>query len=226
MKKTKKYQEALKKIDKSKKYSIDEALTLLPELSLSKFAGSLEVEILLNLKEKQKKEIIKGSYTLPNQFGESVKILAFVDPANQTKAKDADVSGGEELIEKVEKGEVDYDVVVATPAMMPKIAKLGKTLGTKGLMPNPKNGTVTDDIEATIAKFKSGTKNFASKEGGKLTAIFAKSDMSAEKIKENFDALYKAVRPEMRNFGAEPIKSIKMKPTMGPAISVDPKSLD
>lgn len=220
MKRSKKYKQVAEKLEKRSEYSIDEAVMLMPEISLSKFAGSVELEILVNLKEKQKKETVRGSYTLPHAFGKGVKVLVFVDPSNKSKGKDADTVGGEELIEDIEKGKLEFDVVIATPAMMPKIARLGKTLGVKGLMPNPKSGTVTEDIDETVAKFKAGTKNYKMREGGKINLVIGKTDMKADDLVENYQAAMQVVLSELKRFGANPIKSIKLKPTMGKSLKI------
>jgi len=198
--KKEKYNEAKKKVAKKENFSLDEALTILPEVSMSKFIGSVSVEILLNLKEKQKKETIRGSYTLPNKFGKETKVLVFADPNNIKDAEDADIKGGEELIDDIQSGKLDFDIVIATPAMMPKIAKLGKFLGTKGLMPKMK-------------------------EAGKLTGLIGKVDMKADKLKENFEVFYSSVSAEISKLGPNVLKSIKLVPTMGPAITIDQNSI-
>jgi large subunit ribosomal protein L1 len=146
--------------------------------------------------------------------------LAFVDPANIKTAKSADISGGEELISKVEKGELDFDIVLATPSMMPKIAKLGKDLGRKGLMPNPKNGTVTTDMEKTIEKFKSGQRSYKLLQEGKFNLVIGKTDMKAEELIINYEAFMNSVKEITKKYGSSIIKSIRIKPTMGPALVV------
>lgn len=221
MKRSKKYLTVIKKLKPQQKYSLEEAVKLMPELSTSKFAGSVNVEIQLKLNEKQKKDTIRGSFSLPNRFGKDVKILVFSESGKSEDAKDADHFGGIDLIEKVEKGELDYDVVIATPEMMPKIARLGKILGTKGLMPNPKNGTITTNLKQTIAKFKSGMKNFKMKDGQKITAVIGKTDMASEKVLENFQAFFKAVNDEIKKYGPQVIKTVLLCPSMGPVVNVD-----
>ncbi|MEI7579166.1 MAG: 50S ribosomal protein L1 [bacterium] len=225
MKKSKKYQAVMKKLKKSKKYSSTEAFILLPQLSTSKFVGSAEIEILLSLKEKQKKDTIRGSYTLPVRFGKETKVLVFAEPANISKAEKADVKGGEDLIAEVMAGKIEYDVVISTPAMMPKIARLGKILGTKGLMPNPKNGTVSTDLEKTINNFKSGLSNFKMKDS-KITAVIGKTDMKPEDLEANFQAIYQAVVIEVQKFGPNTIKRVKLSPTMGPSIEIEVKNIE
>lgn len=220
MKRSKKYLTAVTKIDKNAQYSIEEALPLVKSTSTSKFPGSVEVEIQLSLNQKQKSESIRGNVAFPHSFGKEVKILAFADPANIKNAKSADISGGEELISKVESGEIEFDIVLATPAMMPKIAKLGKTLGRKGLMPNPKNGTVTTNMEDQIAKFKSGQKSYKIQQESKINCVVGKTDMEESKLLENYNAFFLSVSDITKKFGNNIIKSIKIKATMGPALNL------
>lgn len=220
MKRSKKYLAAKSKVESGKLYPLDEALTLVKETSLSKFPGSIEVEMLLKLGPKQKSESIRGNVSLPHNFGKEVKVLAFADPSNIKFAKSADISGGEELIEKVEKGEVEYDVVLATPAMMPKIAKLGKTLGRKGLMPNPKNQTVTTDLEKSIEKFKSGQRSFKLRQENKINFVIGKTDMSEADLKDNYEILLKTINETLKKLGTNLIGSVRMKAAMGPVIYI------
>lgn len=220
MKRSKKYLTAVTNIDKNVQYSIEDALPLVKSTSTSKFPGSVEVEIQLSLNQKQKSESIRGNVAFPHSFGKEVKILAFADPANIKNAKSADISGGEELISKVESGEIEFDIVLATPAMMPKIAKLGKTLGRKGLMPNPKNGTVTTNMEEQVAKFKSGQKSYKIQQESKINCVVGKTDMEETKLLENYNAFFLSVSDVTKKFGNNIIKSIGIKATMGPALNL------
>lgn len=219
MKRSKKYEAAQKLIDKSKTYNIDEAVKLLPQISTSKFAGSIDMEVKLNLKAKQQKEVVRGNYTLPHTFGKPTKVLAFADPTNLKDAQGADIAGGEELIDDVAEGKVEFDVVVATPAMMPKIAKLGKVLGRKGLMPSPKNGTVSADIKEAISKIKQGNNSYKSKDG-KINMIVGKTDMKEEELKANIVSALSSVKEETKKLGPDILGNVKVSPTMGPAINI------
>ncbi len=221
MKRSKKYQSVLSNIDKSKKYSPTDALNLMPKLSLTKFAGSISIQLFLNLNEKQKKDSIRGSYTLPNTFGKSLKVLAVVDKADLEKAKDADIVGGEELFKDIESGKLEFDLVLTTPMMMGKLAKLGKTLGSRGLMPNPKNGTISTNLSESIKKFKQGMKNFKSVNGAPITAVIGKSDMTSEQLQENLNAFVKAVSNETKKYSTTPIKRAILTTTMGPKVELD-----
>ncbi len=220
MKRSKNYLEKKGKTDRSGEFSPGEAMKLTIDSSISKFAGSVEVEVQLSLNQKQKSDSIRGTVQLPNQFGKVTKVLAIVDPANIKFAKSADISGGEELVKDIEDGKIDFDVVIATPAMMPKIARLGKTLGKKGLMPNPKNGTVTTDVEKAIEKFKSGQKSFKLMQESKINLVIGKTDMGAEKLEENFQAFMTVIRDITKKYGPSVLKSIRVKPTMGPSLLV------
>lgn len=220
MKRSKKYKKALEKLTADKSYTIDEAAKLLPELSTSNFPGTIELVFQLKLKEKQKNEMIRGSYNLPNTFGKQAIVLAFADKNNLPKAKDADIAGGEELIPDVESGKLKFDVVVATPEMMPKIAKLGRTLGTKGLMPSPKNGTVSADIDKVIARVKAGSRNFKMEKSGRITTVVGTTDMKPAQISENINTLVEIITQDIQRLGPDTIKYIKLSPTMGPSIQI------
>lgn len=221
MKRSKKYTAAAAKVEKSKKYSPEEAMSLMKDLSTSKFAGSVNILISLNLNEKQKRDSIRGAYTLPNNFGKTIKVMAIVDKSDADKAKDADVVGGEELFKDIEAGKMDCDVIITTPMMMGKLAKLGKILGSKGLMPNPKNGTITTDLAGTVAKFKQGMKNFKSVNGAPFAVVVGKTDMAPEKLVANFNSFMKAVFAEVKKYGANPVKQIIANPSMGPKVLID-----
>jgi large subunit ribosomal protein L1 len=225
MKRSKKYVTAAAKVESTKHYSLEEAMALMPQISTSKFAGSVTAMLYLNLNDKQKKDSIRGSYTLPNAFGKSVKVLVVADKSDAEKAKDADIFGGEELFKDIEAGKLIFDVILTTPAMMPKLARLGKTLGSKGLMPNPKNGTITTDLTATIAKFKSGMKSFKSINAAPISAVIGKTDMNSEKLVENFNSFFKAVMSEVKKYGNNPIKAVITTPTMGPKVNIDVNKL-
>jgi large subunit ribosomal protein L1 len=221
MKRSKKYTAAVAKVDKNKKYALEDAMALMPSISTTKFPGSVNVQLFLNLNDKQKKDSIRGSYTMPNAFGKTIKVLVIADKSDAEKAKDADIFGGEELFKDIEAGTLVFDVLITTPMMMPKIARLGKTLGSKGLMPSPKNGTISTDLSGTIAKFKQGMKNFKSVEAAPISAVVGKTDMEAAKLVENFNAFMKAVLSELKKYGANPVKAIMLSPTMGPKLNID-----
>ncbi len=218
MKRSKKYEAAVKKIDRKKKYTIEEAAKLMPEVSTSKFAGTVSLSVMLNLNDKQKKESIRGSYTLPNRFGKEIKVLLFADPSYKKTGSKADIVGGEELIKEVEGGKLVFDVVIAMPMMMAKIARLGKVLGSKGLMPNPKNGTVAADPDAAIERVKSGMTNFKMDDAGRIIMSVGKTDMGAEKLAANISEAIKVINAETKKLGVNMIGRTTLTPSMGPSV--------
>jgi large subunit ribosomal protein L1 len=204
---------------------LEEALKLLTKVSTSKFTGSVDIDILLNLKENKKNESIRGSVSLPHQLGETKQVIVFCEPevveiALKAGAVDA---GLEDLIEKVLENKVEYDIVLATPTVMPKIAKLGKVLGPKGLMPSPKNGTITTDIEKAVKSFKSGRINFRMTQGqNAIRAKVGKLDMPIENLKDNILEFVKAISTEVKGMTGTPfLRQLVLKPTMGPSLKVD-----
>ncbi len=204
--------------------NLDEAVKLLPELSTSKFVGSVDIDVVLNLKQSQKKEIIRGSVSLPHSLGEEKKVIVFCEEKDLKKAIDAGASkaGLEDLMAEVEKGFSDFDVVIATPAVMPKIARLGKALGPKGLMPNPKNGTITTDLDKAISSFKAGRINYKSvPDQGVIRMKVAKVNMKPEEIKANTIALLKSIYNEAKRLNGSPLKKVTLSPTMGASIKLD-----
>jgi large subunit ribosomal protein L1 len=223
MQRGKKYKEVSKKVDKNKVYSIEEASKLLPEISTSKFAGSVEVSIKLEAKSKKQNESVKGSIVLPHQTGASKKVAVIAEAKDQDTAKKAgaDKVGAEDLIKEISEGKIDFDVLIATPVMMPKIAGLGKVLGPKGLLPNPKNETVTTNVEKVVKSYKAGKLDFKMKEGLTIQAKVANTAMKPEEIKDNVIEFLKAVYSESRNLSAKPLAAVTLKPTMGPALKVD-----
>lgn len=211
-------------IDTTKTYTIDQAADLMPKLSSSRFVGAVNVDIVLNLKEKQKKESIRGSVTLPNSMGDEKKVVVICDEkdAKIALAAGADKAGLDDLVEEMVKGTVQFDIVIATPMAMPKMVKLGKVLGPKGLMPNPKNGTVTTDVEKTVQSFKAGKLNFKSTpDQGVIRMKVAKVDMTPEQIKANLVTLLKEVFSEAKKYAANPFKKVIVSPTMGAGVKLD-----
>jgi len=191
-----------------------------------KFDQSVELKIAVKRSTKNVTPY-KFSVTYPNSFGKSVKVLAFADGDDAKKATKAgaDHVGLEDMMDKIMKENwLDFDVVIATPAVMPKIAKIGRVLGTKGLMPNPKTGTVVTDIESAVAEFKAGKKNFKEDKSGVINTVVSKTSQGAEKAMENIKALVAAIKessPQLFN----DIVSIHIKTTMGPSIKVTTSEL-
>jgi large subunit ribosomal protein L1 len=193
-----------------------------------KHHSSIDAQISLNLKEKQKKESVRGTISFPNSIGEAPKIAVIAESADQKKAKDAgaDFVGLEGLIEKIDKGWTEFDVLIASPSVMIKVAKLGKVIGAKGLMPNPKNDTVTQDIEKSVKNFKAGKTNFKMNEAGMFQISFAKASMKEEQIIENFKELMTSINDSTKTLGENILKSIIISSSMGPSIKVDVNTID
>lgn len=186
--------------------------------SKSKFAGTIDLHAAT--KSKEKDYMVRGTVSLPHPFGESKKVLVFCEEKEADKAKEAgaDYAGLSDLVEKVEGGWSEFDVVLATPQVMGKIAKLGKTLGPKGLMPNPKAGTLIKNF-STIEDFKSGKVAFKMDDGGVIHVSVGKTDMDTDKVVENAKAVLEAVR-EACNKNKAALKSIFLAPTMGPSVEL------
>jgi len=215
------------KVDPNQKYTIIDAATLLGKVSTSKFAGTVDVDIIFDLSDKHQKENVAGSIALPHQFGDAKKVIVF---AEGNDAKDAEAAGAiavgvEDLVKKVEDGKVDFDIAISTPLVMPKVAKLGRILGPKGLMPNPSNGTVAADVTKAVKEFSAGKINFKKNEQQAIRTGVAKVDMTPEAIAENITEFIKAVYLQARRLNSSPFKKITVSPTMGAGIKLDISSL-
>jgi large subunit ribosomal protein L1 len=218
----KKYKKLAEQVDKSKMYELGEAVELVKKTSPVKFDASIELHVRLNIDPKSA-ESVRGLLTLPVPVsGKKKKIAAFVDPAKEKEAKDAgaDFVGGEELIEKISLGALAFDIAVATPNMMPKLAKIAKILGPKGLMPNPKTGTVSENVGKVIEEFKKGKMEFRADAQGIVHLSVGKVSMSSEDIIKNVNAVLEAVLKAKPGTRANVIKSIFLASTMGPGIRV------
>lgn len=224
----KKYCEVVKLVDKSKFYPIAEAIELLIKTSPVKFDATIEAHIQTGLDPKKADQNLRGVVAMPAGLGKTVKILVFAEGANATDAKKAGAEyvGSEDLIEKIKGGWLDFDLAIATPDLMPKIGQLGKTLGTKGLMPNPKSGTVTANPAKAVEEFKKGKVEFKLDKDAIVHLGFGKVSSGTEGLTNNFSALYKAIMAA-RPAGAKGIyiKKITLASTMGPGIKVDLSSL-
>lgn len=222
MKRAKKYNEVTKKIS-NKILDIDSAIKLVKDLSITKFDSKVEVHVSLNLNDKERKQPIRGTVIYDKPIGKSKKILVFGDESTSDKAKKsgADYYGLEDLINKIKEGWIDFDVAIATPSVMPKIAVLGRILGTKGLMPNPKNGTVTDNIEEVVKSYKKGRQDYKSDETGVIHSVIGTISMSEKELKNNFELLLKSIIISSGKSSTLLIKSLFICPTMGPSIKIN-----
>ena len=227
MKKSKRYASVFEKVEKNKVYTVAEAVKLVKELSNTKFDETVEVAMNLNLDTKKADQQLRGAIVLPNGTGKSqtVLVLAKGDQAKAAKEAGADYVGDVDMIEKIEKESwFDYDVIIATPEMMPMLGKIGKILGPKGLMPNPKTGTVTMDVAKAVADVKNGKVEYRTDKVGNIALPIGKVSFGAEKLAENFKAVYDVllkVKPSTVK-GAY-VKNISVSSTMGPGIKVDPE---
>ncbi|MCS7281601.1 MAG: 50S ribosomal protein L1 [Desulfobacterota bacterium] len=224
-KRGKKYLEAKKKIDREKRYTLEEALDLLPQISYAKFDETVEIALRLGVDPRHADQMVRGSVTLPHGLGKSVKVLVFAKGQKEKEALEAgaDYVGAEDLVEKIQKGWLDFDKAVATPDMMGLVSKLGKILGPRGLMPNPKMGTVTFDIAKTVKELKVGRVEFRVDKAGNLHAPVGKLSFGKEKLMENIDAFLETVlRLKPPTSKGTYIRGIAISTTMSPGIKIDP----
>ena len=217
---------SLEKIDSEKSYSLDEASALVKEVTTTKFDSSVDLAIRLVVDPKKANEMVRGVVSLPHGTGKSMKLLALVTPDKEDEAKKAgaDLVGMDDYIEKIKKGWVDVDVIVTMPSVMGKLGPLGKVLGPRGLMPNPKTGTVTMDIAKAVSDIKGGKIDFKVDKTGIIHASVGKVSFTADKIKDNANELIKTII-KLKPSGAKGtyIKSISMSSTMSPGIAIESK---
>ena len=224
-KKSKQLRAALEKIDSTKAYSVEEAVALAQETNFAKFDATVEVSYNLNIDVKKADQQIRGAMVLPNGTGKTARVLVFARgaKAEEAKAAGADFVGEDDLVAKINDGWLDFDVVIATPDMMPKLGRLGKILGTKGLMPNPKSGTVTPDIASAVSEFKKGKLAFRVDKLGSIHVPIGKADFAPEKIEENFKAfLDQITRLKPASSKGQYLRTVAVSLTMGPGIKMDP----
>jgi len=221
MKRGKKYNESVKKYTPANSYELSEALNLIKSMAYAKFDETVDLSVKLNLKKSQS---VRDTVVLPNQFRGEKKILVFCKPEKEKEAQDAGAAfvGADDLIEKVKGGWTDFDVAVATPDMMKDVGKLGMVLGRKGLMPNPKTGTVSFDLKGTLAELKKGRVEFRADKTGVMHLAVGKVSMEAEKVAENVRAVMTEVkRKRPVDAKGEFILTISLASTMGPGVWVD-----
>lgn len=216
------------KVDRNKAYSLDEAVSLIKETSTAKFDETVEVAMNLGVDPKYADQMVRGVCNLPNGSGRQVRVAVFArgDKAEEAKTAGADVVGAEELVEQVQGGSINFDRCIATPDMMALVGRLGKILGPRGLMPNPRVGTVTMDVSTAVQGAKGGSIEFRAEKAGIVHAGVGKASFSAEQLAENIQAFVDAVG-RARPSGAKGtyIKKVAVKATQGPGIRVDQASL-
>lgn len=229
-KKSKKYTEALSKIEKSKAYSLEEAVKLVKETSTSKFDGTVEIAVRLNLDTKKNDQQLRGAIVLPHGTGKTKKVLVLAkgDAAKAATEAGADFVGDVDMITKIEKENwFEFDVIIATPEMMPLLGKLGKVLGPKGLMPNPKTGTVTMDTKKAVEDVKKGRVEYRTDSYANVHAMVGKVSFEEEKLADNIKAFMDIIiKSKPQAAKGIYLKNVSIASTMGPGIKVDLSSFD
>jgi len=220
---------ALEKLDKDKQYTISEAAGLVKEMTKTKFDASVDIDVRLGVDPRKANQMVRGVVTLPHGTGKEVKVLVLCTPEKEDEAKEAgaDYVGLDDYIEKIEKGWTDMDVIITMPPVMAKIGKLGRVLGPRGLMPNPKSGTVTMDIGKAVADVKMGKIDFKVDKYGIVHTSIGKVSFTAEKISENAREFVNTIM-KLKPTSAKGtyIRSIYLSSTMSPGIKIDPKAVE
>ncbi len=220
---------ATEKVDSAKAYVIEDALALVKELATAKFPESVDVSVNLGVDPRKSDQVVRGSTVLPNGTGKSVRVAVFAQGDNVEKAKaaGADVVGFEDLAETIKGGELNFDVVIATPDAMRVVGQLGQILGPRGLMPNPKVGTVTADVESAVKNAKAGQVRYRTDKAGIIHCPIGRADFEVDALRENLDALLadlKKAKPASSK--GQYVKKLTVSSTMGPGVSVDRGSVD
>lgn len=225
MKRSKKYEEASKKVERNKLYTKEEAVKLVKETSTSKFDGTVEVAMRLNLDTKKADQQLRGAIALPKGTGKSIRVLVIAkgEKAEAAKKAGAEYVGDVDMIEKIEKENwFEFDTMIATPDMMPLLGKIGRVLGPKGLMPNPKTGTVTVDVDKAVEEVKAGRVEYKTDSFGNVHGIIGKVSFKEEDLLANLDAFVAAIlKVKPSTVKGEYVKNISISSTMGPGIKIE-----
>jgi len=224
MKRGKKHIKITKDLDRNKTYSLSEGIKKVKTLSYSKFVGTLELHADVKLPKDKDPKSIKGAVSLPNASAvKEVKIAVFATPDRDEEAKNAgaDIVGMDKLIKDIKEGKIEFDIAIATPSVMPKIAILGKELGPKGLMPNPKNGTVTEDLVSAISEYKKGKQTFVCDASGVIHMSVGKLDLEESKLIENIHTAIDAMSEVVGKPYEQMIQRLHLAPTMGPSVKIN-----
>ncbi|MDH3848941.1 MAG: 50S ribosomal protein L1 [Gammaproteobacteria bacterium] len=226
---TKRRKAAREKVDSTKTYVIDEALSLVKEFATAKFPESIDVSVNLGVDPRKSDQVVRGSTVLPNGTGKTVRVAVFAQGENADKAKaaGADVVGFEDLAESVKGGDLNFDVVIATPDAMRVVGQLGQILGPRGLMPNPKVGTVTADVEGAVKNAKAGQVRYRTDKAGIIHCPIGRADFEVPALKENLEALLgdlKKAKPAASK--GQYVKKLTVSSTMGPGLAIDRGSVD
>ncbi|MBM4033635.1 MAG: 50S ribosomal protein L1 [Planctomycetes bacterium] len=221
MKRSRRYQESAQGVDHAKAYTVDEAVALVKGYKSAKFDESVEIAFHLGVDPKKPDQAIRGTISLPKGIGRSARVIVFAEgeAAARAKAAGADEAGGQELIDRVTGGWTDFDVAIAVPAMMRLVGRLGRVLGPKGLMPSPKSGTVTDDVETAVREFKAGKLEYRLDATGNIHAPVGKKSFASEDLKANIEAFIERIRQaKPASAKGRYILGVSLSTTMGPGI--------
>ena len=220
---------ALSKIDRNKLYLVTEAAQLIKEITTTKFDASVDLDIRLGVDPKNANQMVRGTTTLPHGTGKNVRVLALCSPDKEQEAKDAgaDHVGLDEYIKKIKEGWTDVDVIITTPNIMPQIGALGKILGPRGLMPNPKSGTVTANIAKAVNDVKKGKVEFKVDKAGIIHTLIGKASFDSKKLAENASEILQTIfKHKPSSAKGTYFKSISISSSMSPGIKIDPKSIE
>ncbi|HJD08304.1 MAG TPA: 50S ribosomal protein L1 [Candidatus Ligilactobacillus faecavium] len=227
-KKSKKYLEAAKQVEAGKSYTSEEALELVKKIDFANFDATVEAAFNLNLDTKQADQQLRGAMVLPNGTGKDQKVIVFAKGPKAQEAKDAgaDVVGDEDLAQRIQDGWLDFDVAIATPDMMAQVGRLGRILGPKGLMPNPKTGTVTMDVKKAVTDAKSGQVTYRTDRDGNVHVPVGKVSFDAKALNENFMAIYEVIaKARPAAVKGTYIKHLSVASTFGPSVTIDVNTL-
>lgn len=227
-KRGKKYLEKAKMVEPGKKYQASDAVSLVKKTSLTKFDGTVNLSVKLDIDPKRSDQQVRGTVSLPGGTGKKTRVvvLAKGEKIKEAESAGADFAGADDLIEKISKGWTDFDVTIATPDIMSSVGKLGKVLGQKGLMPNPKTGTVTFDVGKVVKEFKAGKIEYKTDKTGVIHVPLGKISFSDDKISSNLSSVLEAIsKAKPSSVKGTFIKSVTLSATMGPAVKVDPSKL-
>lgn len=222
---SRRYRESAEKVDKSRLYTPLEAVTLAKDISTEKYDASIDVVLRLGVDPRKADQLVRGTVSLPNGTGKTVRVIVFAAGPNATAAEEAgaDVVGSEELIERIQGGWTDFDAAIATPDQMAKVGRVARILGPRGLMPNPKTGTVTTDVAKAVKEIKGGKITFRVDKAANLHALIGKASFTAEQLAENYGALLDEIlRLKPSSSKGVYLKKITVSSTQGPGIPVDP----
>ncbi len=227
-KQSKKYKAALEKVDRSKAYDLESAVSLVKDISYESFDPAVEAAMRLNVDPRKADQNIRGAIVLPHGTGKSKRVVVFAqgEKAKEAEAAGADYVGDDDLVEQIQQGWLDFDAAIAAPDMMPKVGKLGRILGPKGLMPNPKTGTVTDDVKTAVEETKAGKVEYRVDKVGNLHLIVGRRSFSDEQLIENIRSFYETIkRLRPSTVKGVFIKNLVLSTTMSPGVQVDTRSV-